>query len=250
MRSPSGVTQAAILVGGAGTRLGNLTAITPKPLLPCGGRPFLAWLLDYLGGWGISEALLLAGPKFEAVANAVPEISATLTTAIRLRVLSEVGAAGTAGALRAAAPWLAPRFLLCNGDSVVVGDLLPLVTPAVHDTVGHLALADLQDASRYGTVELRSGRITAFQERPAPGAPGIINAGIAMLDHTICGFLPEQGSLERDVYPVLATVGRLRGTVIDGWFIDIGVPADYARAAYELPGRIGRAASAPVPIST
>ncbi len=39
------VTQCAVLVGGLGTRLGALTASTPKPILPCGGRPFLFLLL-------------------------------------------------------------------------------------------------------------------------------------------------------------------------------------------------------------
>jgi len=36
------IRQCAILVGGLGTRLGALSAATPKPLLPIGDRPFLA----------------------------------------------------------------------------------------------------------------------------------------------------------------------------------------------------------------
>ena len=44
-QSTATVSQCAVLVGGLGTRLGTLTAATPKPLLPCGDRPFLAWLL-------------------------------------------------------------------------------------------------------------------------------------------------------------------------------------------------------------
>ena len=58
------VPQAAILVGGKGTRLGALTAATPKPLLEVGGRPFLDWLLDEVARHGIPRITLLAG--FEA----------------------------------------------------------------------------------------------------------------------------------------------------------------------------------------
>ncbi len=39
-----------MLVGGMATRLGALTADTPKPLLTCGDRPFLAWLLQEFRG--------------------------------------------------------------------------------------------------------------------------------------------------------------------------------------------------------
>jgi dTDP-glucose pyrophosphorylase len=43
------VRQAVILCGGVGSRLGALTAETPKPLLPVGGTPFLDVLLFELG---------------------------------------------------------------------------------------------------------------------------------------------------------------------------------------------------------
>jgi UTP-glucose-1-phosphate uridylyltransferase len=38
--------QAVILCGGLGTRLGDLTRNTPKPLLPVGGIPFLQILMQ------------------------------------------------------------------------------------------------------------------------------------------------------------------------------------------------------------
>jgi D,D-heptose 1,7-bisphosphate phosphatase len=49
-------------------------------------------------------------------------------------------------------------------------------------------------------------------------------------------------SLERDLMPALASRGVLRGTVADGYFVDIGVPADLARAQTELPARLLRRA--------
>ena len=47
------VRQCAVLVGGLGTRLGALTERTPKPFLPCGDRPFLAWLLREFVRFGV-----------------------------------------------------------------------------------------------------------------------------------------------------------------------------------------------------
>ena len=48
----------------------------------------------------------------------------------------------------------------------------------------------------------------------------------------VLGLIPPAGtcSLEAEIFPRLAKTGRIRGTVLDGYFIDIGVPEDYARA--------------------
>jgi len=61
------VRQAVILCGGVGSRLGALTAETPKPLLPVGGAPFLDVLLFELGRHGVKRVLLLAGFAFNRV---------------------------------------------------------------------------------------------------------------------------------------------------------------------------------------
>lgn len=55
------LSQAVILVGGLGTRLGTLTAATPKPLLPVAGRPFLEHLLQEVARFGLQRVTLLAG---------------------------------------------------------------------------------------------------------------------------------------------------------------------------------------------
>ena len=56
------VTQAVILVGGLGTRLGEMTRLVPKPLLDVAGRPFLDYILDELSRYPtIQDIVLLAG---------------------------------------------------------------------------------------------------------------------------------------------------------------------------------------------
>jgi NDP-sugar pyrophosphorylase family protein len=49
--------------------------------------------------------------------------------------------------------------------------------------------------------------------------------------------LGERCSLERDVLAPLAAAGALRDVVFDGYFIDIGIPEDLARAQREIPKR-------------
>ncbi len=61
------VRQCVVLAGGMGSRLGALTERMPKPLLPCGDRPFLAWLLREFVRFGVTEFVLLTGHLAEEI---------------------------------------------------------------------------------------------------------------------------------------------------------------------------------------
>jgi len=237
--------QCAVLAGGLGSRLGALAADRPKPLLPCGDRPFLAWLLRELSRYGVREVIVLAGHMSGAIEAALDGLAATLPIDMRLTVSVEPAPAGTGGALFHAREKLGEKFLLVNGDSLLDANLARLLAAAAEDgpdVLGRLALHRLADASRYGVVETVGERVKEFRERPAAGQAGMINAGIYVLHRRIVDELAAECSLERDVLPKLAARGALRGTELPGWFIDIGVPADLARAGRDLPARLRRPA--------
>jgi D,D-heptose 1,7-bisphosphate phosphatase len=239
------VRQCAILAGGLATRLGTLAAETPKPVLPVGDRPFLAWLLQEISRFGVEEALLLTGHLSDRVEASVRAIAAELPRPLRLEFALEPMRAGTGGALFHARDRLDDRFLLCNGDSLFDCNLAALLAAAAADpeeVVGRMVLRRLDDASRYGVVETDADRVIAFRERGAPGAPGTINAGIYLFDRRVLDSVTATCSLERDVMPRLARNGALRGTLARGYFIDIGIPEDFARAQAELPKMLRRPA--------
>jgi D-glycero-D-manno-heptose 1,7-bisphosphate phosphatase len=239
------IRQCAVLAGGLGSRLGAITTQIPKPLLPIGDRPFLAWLLRELVRFGVEEVLLLTGHLSDRVEAAVHDLAAMLPRRIAITISQEPMRAGTGGALFHARARLHDRFLLCNGDSILDANLANLLAAACLDapcTVGRIMLRRLSDASRYGIVECDGDRITAFRERPAVAGDCVINGGLYLFDRRVLQEVTEVCSLERDVMPRLAVRGALRGTVTDGWFIDIGIPADLARARAELPARLHRPA--------
>jgi dTDP-glucose pyrophosphorylase/histidinol phosphatase-like enzyme len=239
------IRQAAILVGGLGTRLGALTAAIPKPLLPCGDRPFLAWLLRELCRFGIREVLLLTGHLAETIEAAVPALAASLPHALHITCVREARQAGTGGALFQSRDYLAERFLLCNGDSWLDFNLARLLADAAGDpgdVLCRMVLRRLEDASRYGVAETDGDRVTGFRERPDPGQPGTINAGLYLLDRRVLEIATPVCSLERDILPKLAAQHVLRGTLAHGYFLDIGIPSDLARAQTELPPRLHRRA--------
>ena len=243
--SSATVRQCAILVGGLGTRLGSLTAATPKPILPCGDRPFLSWLMREYVRFGVTDFLLLTGHLSAEIETAAAAIQASLPKHCTVSLSEEPFRAGTGGAVYHARDRLDERFLLCNGDSLLDGNIANLLAAACGDdadVVGRMVLRRLEDASRFGVVGLDGDRVTAFHERPPAGSAGTINAGIYLFNRGLIDALEPACSLERDVMPKLAERGRLRGTVCDGYFRDIGVPEDFARAQHEIPALLHRQA--------
>src|ERR1700761_394635 len=171
--------QAAILVGGLGTRLGERTRSTPKPLLDVAGKPFLDYLIDELARYPtIQEILWLAGHHAGQV---VERYDGKRFREATVSVLSEPAPLGTGGALKHAAPRLADKFLLLNGDSFFDFNVLDLVAAADASGGVRVALKRDQAGDRYGRVLLDGDVIKSFL--PAGSQPdGPINSGVYYVD--------------------------------------------------------------------
>ena len=85
--------QALVLAGGEGTRLRPLTLTTPKPVMPLAGRPFLTFMLDWLGSHGVDEVILSCG----FLSDGVRDVLGDIYGGMRLRYVVEEEPLGTAG---------------------------------------------------------------------------------------------------------------------------------------------------------
>lgn len=232
--------QCVFLVGGFGTRLGALTQATPKPLLNVGGRPFLAWLLREVSRHGFTEAVMLGGFRGEQLEAVLGDGS---DFGLKIRHVIEPAPAGTAGALTHAADFLDETFLLMNGDSLLDINLLDLCQPLPDSVVARAALRQVPDAGRYGQVTLDGDKVTGFNEKSNDATPGVINGGVYWMRRAILERINRTPmSLEQDIFPDLATEGRLEGRVYDRPFIDIGVPSSFSEAQSFVPSVARRGA--------
>jgi D-glycero-alpha-D-manno-heptose 1-phosphate guanylyltransferase len=96
-----------------------------------------------------------------------------------------------------------------------------------------LALARVSDTSRFGAARLAGDRVLAFSEKGTSG-PAWINAGIYVLSaaaQEALRRLPKRFSFEREALGSWCAQGKVRGMRSRARFIDIGLPAEYARAA-------------------
>lgn len=223
--------QAVILVGGQGTRLGVLTKQTPKPMLPVAGIPFLEYLIWNLARHGIEDIILSCGYLGEQI---VAHFQNREAGGPSIRCFVEPQPLGTGGALRFLQAELQPNFFLLNGDSLFDINYLDL-TLQKENSGAVIALRYVENASRYGRVETDGEQVVQFLEKMPEPQPGLINAGIYWMDRRLVERLPEGvSSLEQQLFPQLVAEGLLFGKKYDGYFIDIGIPADYQRADRDL----------------
>ena len=235
------IEQVVFLVGGLGSRLGDLTVETAKPLLPVGGKPFLDYLLDEASRFGFRRALLLCISRSDDVRH---NYDGRVVRGMKVEVAVEPTPAGTGGALAQAADRLDDSFFLANGDSLFDFNWLslPLSDAGRADWVARMTLANGIAGSRYGRVDVESGQVRAFI--PAGESSQPINAGIYLMRKSILRWIDTSPcSLERDVLPRLAAEGLLDGRVFDGPFIDIGIPEDFERAGHLVPAIARRPAA-------
>lgn len=226
-----------ILAGGLGTRLKKSIGDLPKPMADIGGVPFLDYLLRRCKAQGVADFILCLGYGGEYIRSFFGQ-GERLGVSIRYTV--EKSLLGTGGAVKLAEPLIQGDFFLANGDTYFEMDLKKMT--GLHRQRGAratMALARREVTTRYGRVEIDGeGRVLTLDEKSEDRGAGYINAGLYLLGREVLGLIPPRRvcSLEREILPRLAGHG-LVGLPADGYFIDIGIPEDYARAQRELPAR-------------
>jgi NDP-sugar pyrophosphorylase family protein len=225
------IRQAVVLAGGMGTRLGPLTAHTPKPLLPVAGTPFLDWVLGGLETHGVSDVILAVGYR----ADAFDAWIGRAKTRASLRIFREEEPLGTGGALPRMADWLDDAFFVLNGDTLFDAPLEALgALLRSSGALGAVALREVTDTARYGSVHLEDDRVTGFSEKGGSGA-GLINGGVYAFRRAVVERIGSPSSLETELLPGLAESGELVGLPAEGFFLDIGLPGTYEEAQTAVP---------------
>lgn len=230
-----------VLAGGLGTRIRPALGDLPKLLAPISGRPYLAYLLDWLERFGARRVVLGLGHRAGAV---IAHLNAQPPGRIDVATVVEPSPLGTAGAIRFARSALkSDPVLIMNGDSLTDADLCAFVERhRSSGATGTLLCAEVDDGSRYGRVELdRHGRITGFAEKDASfHGRALISAGVYLLSARLLDEIASgsAASLERDVFECLPA-GTLAAFSGRFQFIDIGTPQSLERAGEVL--RVGPA---------
>jgi mannose-1-phosphate guanylyltransferase len=165
-----------------------------------------------------------------------------------LEYVTEEYPLGTAGGIKNAEEYLGEGpFVATNGD-VLIGLELTEVIEAhrASEALATIILTSVEDPSAYGLVEVdHRMRVKRFVEKPGgDGSPtSLINAGVYVLEREVLNMIPKgrEVSIEREVFPELQAMGKLRAYVSSAYWRDIGTPRSYLAASHDvLSGAVGR----------
>ncbi len=238
---PRPALTAVILAGGLGTRLLPAGLDRPKVLAPVDGRPFVAWVLDWLARSSVERAVLCTGIGASAVQQALGESHGPL----ELVHSPEPSPLGTGGALRHALEHL-PRgpLLVLNGDSFCPLDLHALWSAhLLHPAHATLAVHAVAEASTYGSVLVDpTGAVLDFREKDGRPEPALVNVGVCVLERALLERIPPDHacSLERDLLPEWIRRHHVFAYRSVSPFHDIGTPERWRAAAEFIRGHAGR----------
>ncbi len=240
--------RALVLAAGRGERLRPLTATLPKPLLPVGGRPLLAWTLERLRAAGC-EAVAI---NLHHLGEQIRQRFGASFRGLPLVYSEEPELLGTAGALPPLGGFFAQadRVIVVNGDSLCrwpIESLLaahekrkPAATLLVHRKVTARAFG--------GGVALEDDGITAFRPGSLAYASArrhLVFAGAQILEPELLARIPEgPGDLVTVLYePLLAAGAPLAAVVTERLWHDLGTPQRYLDAVLDWTFRGSTSAS-------
>lgn len=223
---------AFVLAAGFGTRLRPLTLDRPKPLVPIGGVPALAYSLALCARHGHRDVIVNAHYLADQLRSWEGE-----REGCRVEVhVEEPDILGTGGGLKAVADRLSQRFVVLNADVLHAFDLQALAEQ-VRPAGAAMVLRPSEEAERYGVVAADATgtvvQLVALADAPAEGpvARDTHFTGIHALDRDALDLVPEGfACIVRSAYQALVPQRRVGSLRADGVWLDAGDPHAYLEA--------------------
>lgn len=217
--------RAMILAAGRGERMRPLTDTCPKPLLPVGGRPLIAWHLERLAAAGVHDVVINHAWLGQEIERVLGDGS---RWGLSIRYSPETTALETAGGIANALPLLGDApFLVVNGD--VWCDWDPRRATAIAaqleacDWDAWCVLVDNPDHHPGGDFALADGRLL---EAPAvPGGQRFTFSGIGLYRPTLFAGIVRGAPAK--LAPLLRGAAAARRAGAErhlGRWVDVGTP--------------------------
>ena len=231
---PLPFTTAMVLCAGRGTRMEELSATCPKPLLPVWGQPMLGHLLTHMQQAGITHVVV----NVHHLANqVVAYLEKWRRVFSRLDISHENTLLGVGGGIRHALPLLGEKpFFVLNGDLLfnpqtpfaLLQDIAQKWTQSPSNKGACLGLVPHAHAWGYegaGDFSTDAQATLAFRSSQEAQAP-YVYAGVQLLDPALFHNTQPSSSL-KPVWEMAQQKGQFKGVVWPGEWFHVGTKSAY-----------------------
>lgn len=219
--------KALLLAAGFGSRLGELTKNTPKPLIKVGGAPILDFCLNQLVESGVTEVTINA----HYLAHQVESFLENYVTPLKITLSYEETLLGTAGTLRKHFHNLSSDdFIVMHADNYFSDSISRFATAHKGRLIGKfgtLGTFETESPENCGVLILNSdGTIREFHEKVSNPPSNLANAAIYFFTPEIEKVLFELNEDKNDIskHLIPKIMNGLFTHNFDGLFVDIGTP--------------------------
>lgn len=216
-----------IMAGGLGTRLGDLTKDTPKPMLPVNNKPILKHIIELFISHGFTKFMLSVNYKANVIKEYFKDGS---ELGIEIKYLEETKKLGTGGALSYIDVPMNDPFFVTNGDvltSLDYEDLLKYHKDSLSQAT--MCIRESSHQIPYGVVELDEEKnILNLHEKPV--SKFFINTGVYVLNPDVLDYVPHNEFFDLpDLFSILRKNNYVTKSYETGdYWVDMGHPEDYA----------------------
>ena len=231
-RKPLEMPPVMILCGGKGTRLGDVTKLTPKPMVKIGNDPIVWHIMQWYASFGCRRFILCLGYLKETFQDYFRKHARALKRLGWEVQLVDTGAeTGTGGRVWRAAKALLPgdkEFFLTYGDGVADVDIAKLLKK--HRAAKRaITLSAVHPISRFGELVLSRDKVTGFYEKGV--AKYYINGGFMVVSRTFVGtFLTSAPKMFFEQKPMhdAAAAGQMTVYRHEGFWQCMDTPREHA----------------------
>ncbi len=217
-----------IMAGGLGSRLGELTKNTPKPMLHIGKKPILEMIIEKFVEYGFYKFYLSVNYKKEIIKDYFKDGE---KWGIKIIYLEETRRLGTGGALSLIEDKPKEPIIVTNGDILTNIDFEKLLNFHHNkNSDATMCVREYEHTIPYGVIETSGENISALREKPKINYH--INTGIYVLNPSLLEKIPKDEFY--DLPTLFSTlvdenIQPFYYKIVDYW-IDIGRLEEFERA--------------------
>lgn len=227
-----GVDQVVILAGGFGSRLGDLTKTTPKPLLLFNRKPFLNYLLDELRLWGDFEYVILIShlaTEFESFASDLLDQGYCIRWVKQPKL-------GTGGALLDGSSLFRDEIILMNADTLLSKGFVPAIFE--HETEDEELFGIFSTKGKSDFTAIEADKVQILNDGSQTGAcfsTGIWRFRTSLLERFVD--VPHPFGFDEVILKTMMDNHCVSGVLTDSAIMDMGTPDEFCNMTRFLKDR-------------